>query len=246
MLVVNMAGLAVHGVMIHDKKIGLQRNNTLQLETAPPQHRIQRNIGTLRSVNRRQRVDCFQTRFDDAQLVDGNEFGFVKHNLIGKGDLFNSFATVGEAQQNVFGVDNRGNRIEYGTFLQKMIDEEGLRHRAGIGQAGGLDDDGIERFCAIGLPRQQAVQGADQVAAHRAADAAVVHLEQLFVGVQDEVVVDADFAELVDDHCITMTMVFRQDAVKQRGFAGAQIAGKNRDRDARTHRGSETGIGSDK
>ena len=46
---------------------------------------------------------------------------------------------------------------------------------------------------------QQPLEHLDQVAAHGAADAAVVHLVDLFVGLDDQVVVDADLAELVDD-----------------------------------------------
>jgi hypothetical protein len=96
----------------------------------------------------------------------------------------------------VLGVDHGGDAVELRLGLDVFVDEEGLGHRAGIGQAGGLDDDGVEAALALHQPRQHP----DQVAAHRAADAAVVHLEDFFVGADDQVVVDADLAELVDDH----------------------------------------------
>ncbi len=75
------------------------------------------------------------------------------------------------------------------------------------------------------------MQRLDQVAPDRAADAAVVHLEQLLVRVQDEVVVDADLAELVDDHRIATAVVLGEDAVQKRGLAGAEIAGQHGDGD---------------
>jgi hypothetical protein len=71
------------------------------------------------------------------------------------------------------------------------------------------------------------------VAAHRAADAAIVHLVDLFVGFDDQVVVDADLAELVDDHRVALAVTFGQDAVEQRRLARAEIAGEHRHRDLR-------------
>ena len=66
-----------------------------------------------------------------------------------------------------------------------------------------------------------------EVAAHGAADAAVVHLEHFLVGADDEVVVDADLAELVDDDGVLLAVRLGQDAVEQRGLAGAEIAGQH-------------------
>ncbi len=80
-----------------------------------------------------------------------------------------------------------------------------------------------------GLALHQALHHADQVAAHRAADAAVVHLEHFFVGADDQVVVDADLAELVDDHGVALAVVLGEDAVEQGGLAGAEIAGEDGD-----------------
>ena len=113
--------------------------------------------------------------------------------------------------------------------LHLLVDEEGLGHRAGIGQAGGLDDDGVE--AALAALRIRPWTHADQVAAHRAADAAVVHLEHFFVGADDQVVVDADLAELVDDHGVALAVVLGEDAVEQRGLAGAEVAGEDGDGD---------------
>ena len=76
-------------------------------------------------------------------------------------------------------------------------------------------------------PLHQAADDADQVAAHGAADAAVVHLEHFLVGVHDEVVVHAELAELVDDDGIFAAVVLAEDAVQQRGLAGAEIAGQH-------------------
>ena len=112
-----------------------------------------------------------------------------------------------------------------------LVDEEGLRHRRRIGEARGLDDDGVE----LALAPHQPVDDADEIAAHGAADAAVVHLEHFFVGADDEVVVDADLAEFVDDDGVFLAVRLGQDAVEQRGLAGAEIAGQHGDRDFVSH-----------
>ena len=125
------------------------------------------------------------------------------------------------------GVGHGDDRVEPRRLLHVLVDEEGLGHRAGIGQAGGLDDDGVEPALAL----HQALDDADQVAAHGAADAAVVHLEHFLVGADDQVVVDADLAELVDDHGVALAVVLGEDAVEQRGLAGAEIAGEDGDGD---------------
>src|SRR5262249_11550778 len=77
------------------------------------------------------------------------------------------------------------------------------------------------------LAPHQAFHDAHEIAAHRAADAAIVHLEHFLIGADDEVVVDADFTEFVDDDGVFLAVILRQDAVEQRGLAGPEIAGQH-------------------
>jgi hypothetical protein len=106
-----------------------------------------------------------------------------------------------------------------------VVHEEGLGDRHRIGKAGGLDDDGVEAAGAA----HQAFHDADQIAAHGAADAAVVHLVDFLVGLDDQVVVDADLAEFVDDDGIALAVALGENAVEQRRLAGAEIAGEHGD-----------------
>ena len=57
----------------------------------------------------------------------------------------------------------------------------------------------------------------------------------VFIGPDDEIVVDTDFAELVHDHGVFLAVRFGENAVEKRGFAGAQIAGQHRYRDFIRH-----------
>ncbi len=131
----------------------------------------------------------------------------------------------------MLGVDQGGDAVQLGLGLDVLVDEEGLGHRPGIGQARGLDDNGVEGRLAGTLALHQAGDHADQVAAHRAADAAVVHLEHVLVGADHQVVVDADLAELVDDDGVAFAVILGQDPVQQGGLARAEIAGQDGDGD---------------
>jgi hypothetical protein len=76
----------------------------------------------------------------------------------------------------------------------------------------------------------QVAEDADQVAAHRAAEAAVVHLEDLFLGVDDQLLVNADLPELVLDHGNALAVPGGQVVVQQRRLARPQEARQHRHR----------------
>ena len=102
-----------------------------------------------------------------------------------------------------------------------------MRHRRWIGETGGLDNDGVE----FSFLPHQAVQNAHEIAAHGAADAAVVHLEDFLIGADHEIVVDADFAKFINDHRVFLAVGFGEYAVEQGRLAGPEIAGQHRHRD---------------
>jgi hypothetical protein len=129
--------------------------------------------------------------------------------------------------QEVLGVDHGDDGIEPGSVAHVIVDEEGLGHRRGVGETGSLDQNGVEAALAL----HQALDDADEIAAHGAADAAVVHLEDFFLGIDHELVVDAEFAEFVDDDGVLLAMLLAQHAIEERRLAGAEIAGQHRNGD---------------
>ena len=106
-----------------------------------------------------------------------------------------------------------------------FIYEEGLRDRRRIGKAGGFDQDPVE----VTLAPHQPGEDADEIASHGAADATVVHLENLFVRVDDEIIVDTDLAKFIDDDRIALAVGLGEDAIEQRRLAGAEITGEHGD-----------------
>ena len=109
-------------------------------------------------------------------------------------------------------------RTDLVKILKKLFERE----------AAGLDQDVVELVAAL----EQLLQDADEISAHvgDAADAAVRHLEDLFVGRQHEVRVDVDLAELVLDHRDAVAVPLGQDVVQQGRLSGAEKAGKDRHR----------------
>ena len=146
---------------------------------------------------------------------------------VGEGDLVLGLGRVLEPVVEPFGVGDRHHGVEPRPPPDILVHEKGLRHRRRVGEPRGLDDDGVE----LALAPHQPVEDAHEVAAHGAADAAVVHLEHFLVGADDEVVVDADLAELVDDDGVFLAVRLGQDAVEQCRLAGAEIAGQHGDGD---------------
>src|SRR5690606_23484691 len=76
---------------------------------------------------------------------------------------------------------------------------------------------------------QQVGQGPHQIAAHGAAEAACGELDEALVAGRDEVVIEADLAELVDDDGGAREGRLTQQPAEQGGLAAAEETGQNRD-----------------
>ena len=112
----------------------------------------------------------------------------------------------------------RRNRRTTGTVISAWITG------AGSGEPRGLDDHAIERahlpFDALDL---QLAQGVDEIAAHGAAEAARAQLDRVVVARCDQRVIDADLAELIDDHGSVGKIGRPQPGVQQRSFRCREI-----------------------
>src|SRR5262245_9811800 len=215
----------------------LDLHDAVEIEGVTPQHLRQGDLTALGLVQPGVGVDAADARLHLAERVGLDQVGLVEQDDVGERDLVLRLRRVLEALLQPFGVSDRDHRVELGLAADIVVHEEGLCHRRGIREPRGLDDDGVE----LALPAHQSVDDAHQVAAHGAAHAAVVHLEHFFVGADDEVVVDADLAEFVDDDGVLLPVRLRQDAVEQRGLAGAEIAGEHGDGDLVGHRATPFG-----
>ena len=195
MVIVIMIVVMIVVVIVDFEELRLDLHDAVEIEGLALQHVVDRHVAALRAMQLGIGIDRADARLDLAKLGGRDEIGLVEDDDVGEGDLVLGLRRVAQPRGEPFGVGDRHHGVEPRPLLHVLIDEESLRHRRGIGEPGRLDDDRVERPLALHQP----LDDADEVAAHGAADAAVVHLEHFLVGADDELVVDADFAEFVDD-----------------------------------------------
>ena len=222
-IVVMMVMPVIVVVVVDLEELRLDVENAVEIEGAPLQHIGDLDVAFGRPVQGRVGVDGADARFHLPQLGGRDEIALVEDDDVGEGDLALGLGRVAQAGGEPFGVGDGDDRVQARRLLDVLVDEEGLRDGRGVCQAGGLDDDRVEAALAL----HQALDDADEVAAHGAADAAVVHLEHFLVRADDELVVDADLAEFVDDDGVALAVRLAQDAVEEGGLAGAEIAGED-------------------
>ena len=201
----------------------------VEVEATDANDLVKGDVGVVGAVDLRDRVDRVQAFLQRGEFGRGDEVGLVEDDDVGEGDLLHGLRRVVEVEEDVLGVDERHDGVEGELLLHLRVAEEGLGDGGGVGEAGGLDEDGVEPVLALHQPGEDA----EEIAADGAADAAIVHLEDLLVGLDDELVVHADLAELVLDDGDLLAVLLREDAVEQGGLAGAEEAGEDGDGDGR-------------
>src|ERR1700722_3564788 len=139
----------------------LDVENTVEIEGVAAKDLGQRDGAALRAVQPGVGIDPADARLDLAQVGVADEIGLVDQDHVGEGDLVLRLGRVAQPVFEPLRVRNRHHGVELCPLADVLVDEEGLRHRRRIGQAGGLDDDGVE----LALAPHQPVDDADQIAA---------------------------------------------------------------------------------
>ena len=167
-------------------------------------------------------VHVFKAVLQCIQFFCRDQVRLADKNLVGKTHLATRFLAVIELLGGVLGVYQGQYRVEQKALSDLVVHEEGLRHWAWVSQTCGFDDHAFKIEQAFALFGCQELQGGAQVFTDGAAHAAVVHLDDLLVGVRDQdFVVDVFFTELVFNDGNFLAMGFGQDALEQGGFACA-------------------------
>ena len=183
--------------------------------------------------DRRKLVDAAQSSIHARKLLFRDEIRLVEQQSVCEGHLRDGLVHDAlcrlsvEVPLDVLGVHQSDDAVDSRERLDSVVDKEGLRNRCGIGHPSGLDDDGIEVQLAGLTATRKLLKNRNQVASHRAADAAVEHLDYLFVRVKlavlrDEGIVDADVTELVLDDCYLLAVRGRQDCRCRSTWSGSE------------------------
>ena len=162
-------------------------------------------------------VDAANPCLEGVQPRRIHKVGLVEKNHVGECHLLQRLVLCLQVLLQVLRVGNRHDRIEAEVLLHLVVGEEGLGDGRGVSEAGRLDEDPIQPVLALEEPSQDA----DQVTPHRAANAAVVHLEELLLALDDKLVVDTDLAELVLYDRELQAVLLGKNSVEERGFTGS-------------------------
>ena len=139
-----------------------------------------------------------------------------------------------ELRRPVHRIDDGDDVAEPEMMLQHRLGEDRVGDGRRVGQAGGLDGDAPEgRDLAPRALGEQASQRALQISTNGAAQAAAVHQQDAFLGMLDQVMVEADFAELVDQDGRVAQGRRPEQPGQQGRLAAAEKAGDDVDRDQR-------------
>ena len=223
----------VMAVMVVAVVVGVQEGRIdlelgVEVEAAQVEHVLDRHDAEVDAVLRCARVHVLDAVRQRIQRGGVHQVGLAQEDLVGEAHLAARLLAGVELAVAVLGVDQRQDRVEQEALGDLVVHEEGLRDRARIGQAGGLDDDAVEVQLALAALLGQRGQRRAQVLADRAADAAVAHLDDLLLGVgHEDVVVDVLLAELVLDDGDALAVRFGEHALEQRRLARAEKAGQD-------------------
>ena len=207
------------------EELGVDVDGATEVEAADVEDVVERDVGVLGAVDFRDGVNGAYPEFEGVEFGGGDEVGFVENDDVGEGELLDGFVVGAEVLEDMFGVDDGDDSVEAEVGLHFVVGEKRLRDGTGIGEAGGLDENAVELVLAL----HETAEDADEIAADGAADAAVVHLEELFVGLDDELVIYADLAEFVFDDGEFLAVLLGEDAIEERGFAGAEETSEDGD-----------------
>ena len=131
-------------------------------------------------------------------------------------------------------IDHREHDVDVKFAAERAIGGEGLQDRRRIGEPRCLDQDAGERRHRAALAVEHEPAQRDlQIGARDAAQAAVAEEHGCLGAVAHQRIVDADSAELVDDHRGALAFRRLEKPPDQRRLAGAEKAGDDRHRNPR-------------
>ena len=154
-----------------------------------------------------------------------------EQNAVRDGNLLDRLEVVLELLLRVERVDDADDPVETKKGLHVLVLDQGLHHGHRVRDAGGLDDDPLERRdLARDAARDELLQRGAQVAAQRAAQTPVVQEDGLVDRRVHEQVIESHLAELVHDHRSVRRRRMMQESIEQGGLAAAQETGEHDDR----------------
>mmetsp|Transcript_20399 Transcript_20399/g.33157 ORF Transcript_20399/g.33157 Transcript_20399/m.33157 type:complete len:218 (-) Transcript_20399:138-791(-) len=193
-----------------------------------------RNISDLGQVHTRVfrfdhlggRINSFDATFDFLYVLCVDEIYLVQQDNVGKCYLLNclvlALLLLIKSLQNPLTVYHSDYSIDAEAVIHLVVREKRLCNRCRIGHAGRLDYHPVERFSILNHCRYF-VEGFDQVSADSATDAAIVHLDDIFLILElvaDQRIIHAHSTEFVFDHGVLLLFLLAEDVIEQSRLSG--------------------------
>ncbi len=200
---------------------------------AAAEQRLRRCFVLRRIEDRRRRIERMQTRQQDliriAALGRVEQVSLGQDDPVGDGNLLDRLQVLVERRRAVDGVDHRDDAVEPVAHRQVGMRHRGLQHRRRVGEPGRLQHHAAEAGAAVVEVAQKLLQRVDQVATKRTTQTTALKQDDTVANLPNQQVVEADFAEFIDDDGGLGQGRVTDQAVEQRGFAGAEEAGQDRE-----------------
>ena len=213
-MVMAAVSVVVITVAVIEARILGRTHHPVGFEQAHAQKQGERHF----ALDRTQNAGIF---FDFAQLVlQGhksallNEIGLVEHQDVAIDHLGSTHLAGQNLGAEILGINQGDDRVEP-CLVAQLAAQKGHRHWQRIGQAGGFHHEILRRAGAI----EDAINGVQQFAVDRTADAAVAQFDHVFTSAHHQLVVDSDLSELIHQNGGFQPVLIAQNVIEQCGFA---------------------------
>ncbi len=183
--------------------------------------------------NVERRID-FQDSIPQARdVVFRTQVGFGNEDQIGLGYLRHRFLKAFDMDAPKDSVNQRDHAFQGTSVDNGIVGQDAVGDRCGIRQAGGFNQNARKRWqLSVADLGEQVADGIDQVAPDGTADASVFQQQRVFERRFNQHVIEADFAEFVDNQRRIPHSLLLNQIVDERGFAAAEKAGHHGNRNA--------------
>ena len=123
----------------------------LRLKAPQIQHLLERHLAKVHRLDGRTRVHVLEAVRQGIHVLGAHQIGLGQENLVSKAHLAACFLAVVELLRCVLGVHQGDDGVDQVGLGDLFVHEERLRHRAGVGQAGGFDHDALKVQQALAL-----------------------------------------------------------------------------------------------
>jgi hypothetical protein len=188
-------------------------------------------LGQIAIDHRRARIERPEPRLQRNHRIRRRKRHLADHQPIGHRHLLDRFFVVVERRKTIGGIDNGDDAIQPVALGDDRIAHHRLQHRRRIGKAGCFDDHALQRLDLTRLhPVHQVGQRIHQLAAHRAAEAAIRQLDDPVARCLDQKVIQRDITEFIDDHGGIGEIRILQEPVQKGRFSSTEKTGEDRHR----------------